>query len=1043
MKRLILSVLSVLALGAGAQTIPPERPRARPPSELTGWAEWEKAAEIWKRVKVPPAPPLTPAEAMKTFRLAPGFRLELFAAEPLVANPIFFEFDPDGRLWAVEYRGYMRDLEGRGEGDPLCRLVVLEDTDEDGRADKSTPFLDGLVMPRSFAFVKGGVLVAEPPRLWFCEDTDGDRRCDRKTPVGTYGRAGNPQHTANGLRYGPDNWLHNADWPKRHRFGDGKLIEEETIHRGQFGVTFDDFGRYFTCSESQPLYADFLPAEYLLRNRHFLKAFQRGGRDRGEFGVAVNIGQGAREVFPIRPTPQITLGALELRDDGRLRTYTVVAGSCFYHGHQFPDDAYGNVFVPEAGGHLLGRLKLHGEMELKTERFYPAEQELLASTDERFRPVNARVGPDGALYVADMYHGIIEHVIFLAPYLNEQIKARDLESGNDMGRIWRIVSERKAIDRRRPRLSAASAADLVARLAHPNGWHRLTAQRLLVERGDKTAVPALRQLAVSGSGTAPAPTLPDTNALARLHALWTLDGLGALDWRSALAASDDAHPYVRATAARLCESLLTQRAGGLSPTATNDLLSRLAALSVDASELVRLHALLALGSLRTDAAETLVARCLGQNPRPLFRSAALTGLGGRELEFLERLLADPAWQTNSSHARRTFDLLAQCVTDEGQPARLAKLLDHAAAQTGAPAWRRDAILAGILATAPGDFTKHKPIALEREPALLASLSGAGDAATRQRALKLRQLFTWPGADPTRAAVNLAPLTPEQKRLAELGQQHFAATCAQCHQPHGGGLPGTAPPLAGSEWVHGPAERLARVVLHGLYGPLEVSGQSWNHHMPGFASALDDEPIAGLLTYVRRAWGNTADPIAPELVAAVRRATAGRELPWSAAELAALEGRADGAEAEAKLPPLITADARGELQLHARLAATHGRELAYRPALDILAPWRQEHDVAEWRVASPRGGAYEAFVLLAADDASAGDRFRLETEGGALEGAVASTGGYDRFREFAVGKIPLRPGTNRVLLRPAGRLRAELADVRALRLRPVDQTQSTP
>lgn len=459
--------------GVSAQSVPAERPRARPPSALTGWAEWEKGEELLKHLKVPPAPPLQPAEEMKSFRLATGYRIELVATEPMVQNPIFFEFDPDGHIWVVEYEGYMRDLDGEGEGDPICRVVVLEDIDGDGRADKSTVFLDRLVMPRSLALVEGGVLIAEPPRLWFCQDTNGDFRCDRKVEVARYGVAGNPQHTANGLRHGIDNWLHSADWPKRHRWSNGRLVEEETIHRGQFGVTFDETGRFMTCYENSALHADLIPAAYLLRNPNFLKVWERGGSDRGLFGVNVNIARAAQEVFPIRPTPAVTLGALELRDDGRLRTYTIVAGTCYYDGHQFPDNAHGNVFVPEAGGHLIGRLRLTGGIAPETARFYPAEQEFLASTDERFRPVNARVGPDGALYIADMYHGIIEHQIFMVPWLTKQIRERHLDEGNDLGRIWRVAYESKPIDRHLPRLSQASSSELVSLLKLPE---RLAAQ---------------------------------------------------------------------------------------------------------------------------------------------------------------------------------------------------------------------------------------------------------------------------------------------------------------------------------------------------------------------------------------------------------------------------------------------------------------------------------------------------------------------------------------------------------------------------------------
>ncbi len=184
---LAFSVASPVLAQTGS--VPGERPAIRPPSALHGWADWDRGKKIFEKIKVPPAPPLSPQQELATFRMAPGYRVELVASEPMVANPIFFEFDPDGRIWALEYRGYMRDLQGRGEGDPICRLVVLEDTDEDGKADRSTVYLDKLVMPRSFAFVEGGVLLAEPPHLWFCRDTNGDLRCDEKKKVGNYGWA--------------------------------------------------------------------------------------------------------------------------------------------------------------------------------------------------------------------------------------------------------------------------------------------------------------------------------------------------------------------------------------------------------------------------------------------------------------------------------------------------------------------------------------------------------------------------------------------------------------------------------------------------------------------------------------------------------------------------------------------------------------------------------------------------------------------------------------------------------------------------------------
>lgn len=915
--------LAALEFVVAPQSVPKERPRARPPSALTGWADWEKGEDLLKRIKVPPAPVLSAADEMKTFKVAPGYRVELVASEPMVQKPIFFEFDPDGRIWVVEYQGYMRDLAGSGEGDPICRVVVLEDTDADGRADKSTVFLDKLVMPRSFAFVKGGVLLQEPPKLWFCEDTDGDLRCDKRREVGTMGVAGNPQHTANGLRYGIDNWLHCADWPKRYQWRDGKLIEADTIQRGQFGLTFDDTGRFFTCYENKALHGDLIPAEYVARNPNLLRVAQRGGVP----GVNVNIAPKAQEIFPIRVTPAVTLGALELRDDGRLRTYTIASGVCYYDGHQFPDDARGNIFVPESGAHLIGRLKLSEGIAPEATRFYPAEQEFLASTDERFRPVNARVGPDGALYIADMYHGIIEHVIFMVPWLAKQVKERRLDEGNDLGRIWRVVADRP-IDRTAPKLSHASSDELVKTLAHPNGWHRLTAQRLLTERGE--ALPALRT--------------------PQLHALWTLAGLGALDAETRSAAMESPDERVRAAAIRLSEG---------DPV----LASRLA----DPSRRVRLQ--LAL-SLRDD---TALIELLARESDPLFHTATLTGLAGRELEFLRE------WLQRGGKDRALAVLLVKCVVAEAKPERVKALADLCDA---GPDWLR--------ALKPD--TKPK------------------DTLTRNAPL----------------------LTPAQQQRVTAGEQLYAQVCAACHQPHGGGNPGVAPPLAESDWVNGPTERLARVVLHGLYGPIDVSGQRWNLHMPGLGAAFDDEKLAGVLSYIRRAWGNAAPPIEPALIANVRAQTASRTLPWRAEELA-LATTSDDA-------PAIKPAPNGELRLRASAATIYGQKLAYRPSLDVLAPWRIADDVAEWRVEVARDGTYEIFVLLAADEASAGDQFTLETDGSSATGTVLSSGGYDTFREVPAGTLTLKPGVNRLLLRPHGPLRQELADVRAVRLVPTKRTR---
>ncbi|MBI4623058.1 MAG: c-type cytochrome [Verrucomicrobia bacterium] len=1026
MKRLSFSgcvVVAALALAAlprpcPAQSVPAERPRARPPSMLTGRAQWEKGADLFKRIKVPPAPPLAPEEALKTFRLAPGYRLELVAAEPMVQNPIFFEFDPAGRIWVVEYQGYMRDIKGSGEGDPICRLVVLEDTDGDGRADTSTVFLDQLVMPRSFAFVKGGLLLQEPPKLWFCADTDGDLRCDQRREVGRLGVAGNPQHTANGLRYGIDNWLHNADATTRHRWVDGALVEEATAHRGQFGVSFDETGRFLTCHESSALHADLIPAEYLGRNRNLASIAARSGR--GFAGVDTNIATEAQHVYPIRVTPGITLGALELRDDGRLRTYTIVSGSCYYDGDQFPEDARGNVFVPEGGGNLIGRLKLTSGIRPRATRFYPEEQEFLASTDERFRPVNARVGPDGALYIADMYRGIIEHVIFMVPWIGDQVRDRQLHTGQDMGRIYRVVREDRPLDRRPPNLASASVAGLVGHLSDATGWWRLTAQRLLVERRDPAAAPLLKDLARHGR-----------NALGRLHALWTLDGLAALDVDTKFAAFADADERVRAAAIRLCER-------GLDANQQAALLAKLAQVAEDRSEVVRLQATLTASGLLQPAALPLLARLARSSADLLFRAAALTGLQDRELEFVRLLLAESRERKSAAdHERRLVGLAAQCVLETADAARTAALLDTLGEVSGSPPWQRDALFDAMASFASNRRRGLKPISLGREPAVLIKLARGSDPSLQQDAYRVMELFTWPGAGALVGTNPAAtPLSPAQQERLEAGREAFTLYCAPCHQPHGGGAPNLAPPLAGSEWVTGPPERIVRIVLHGLYGPVQVNDQIWNLNMPGLgaAGALDDEKIAAVLSYIRRAWGNAGSFVEPQLVASIRRESDGRTLPWTTVELAAIAGAIVPAVTAAAAPivPLPS----GEILLPAGKAIVYAQRLGYRPALDVLAPWTVAEDLAEWRVELPMEGAFDVWVNLAADDDSAGDFFAIETEGSRTRGEVRSTGDYDHFREQAAGRLTLRAGVNRILMRPDGPLKRELADVRGLRLTPV-------
>lgn len=869
-RRLIVSLavsavtLAALVAKSHAQAVPSERRIRHREQSLDAYEPFD-AEEMWKRIPIPPAPALEVEKAIKTFEVVDGFRVECVASEPLVVDPVFFEFDPDGRLWVVEFRGWMRDIHGRGEADPVGRIVVLEDLDGDTFYEASTVFLDNLVMARTLALVQGGVLVAEPPHLWYCQDTNGDLACDRKRRVARYGAQGNPEHTANGLMHAMDNWMMSANCDRRHQFIDGRLIEQRVYQRGQWGMAQDDMGRLFFNYENRPLHCDLVASRYMFRNKNYPAAAAR--RDSRAAVLNVPIAKDDKEVFPIRVTPGVTLGANELREDGTLRTFTVACGPTIYRGDQFPSDWYGNAIIPEAGGNLLRRAVIHSDGVHMTARNAYQQRELLASTDERFRPVNSRTGPDGALYFCDLYRGVIEHVIYLMPYLRHQILSRGLDKPIGLGRIYRLVFEGKPLGQM-PRMSNSDSAELVNHLTHPNGWWRDTAQRLLVERRDQSVVPDLRAMALGGS-----------THQGRVHALWTLEGMARLDWSTVESAIADNHPMVRATAVRLSEPFIDKHGA--------EVRRCLATVMDDPRPMVQLQLLLTLGEFRKAFAERAMARILTRHGDAVFRAAAISGLEGRELEMLERLLADAAWQSRDGQKGKTFSELAGAVFREQSPARVTRLLDVALAQTASRRWRSDAIVEGVLQTEVARRRWPVPLKLASRPALLAQWRQSSRADRRNYAARLHRVVTWPGDRLQRPQrPEYPPLTDQERRRLELGKSVYVVACSACHRSDGRGLPGQAPPLVDSSWINGPPERLVRIVLHGVTGPIRVHDVTWDLHMPGQAynPLLNDKRLAAVLSYVRRAWDNYGTLVDTNLVAAVRAETSWRRQPWTEAEL---------------------------------------------------------------------------------------------------------------------------------------------------------------
>ena len=588
------------------------------------------------------SPTLTPDAELKTFHVPPGYRVELVASEPMVVDPIAVDYDLEGRLWVIEMLGFMPDTSGTDSREPLGRIAVLEDENDDGKMDKRTVFLDKLILPRAIKILDRGVLVAEPPNLWLARDTDGDLKADAKDLVrNDYGRLeGNPEHNANGLHWGLDNIIYTSEHTYHLQLNaqsGGKFDVIPTLSRGQWGVGSDDGGRIYRNWNEQPLFVDIVPARYFMRNPNVV-------RTRGLYDIMMDPKD--MTVWPVRPTRGVNRGYRDgvLRPDGTLTTYVSAGTPTIYRGDRLPKDVYGDAFITESAGNLVHRLKIvdDGAGRLSATNAYP-KGAFMASTDERFRPVNLFAGPDGTLLVIDMYRGVIQDGTYWTDYLRSYIKTNNLELPVNLGRIWRVVHQSTKRDAK-PSLTKESPEGLVKRLSHPNGWYRDTAQRLLVERGATSVAAALRQIAL---------TSPDYRT--RLHALWTLDGLGEIDASTVQKALADKSVDVRASAVRLSERWLGEPASPLSAIVVK--------LGDDPNWMVRRQVTASLGMLpQASRVRPLVSMLEKYGTDPITVDAATSGLAGLENEVLGLLLEGTATTPASAGASATPDPLIRPTT---------------------------------------------------------------------------------------------------------------------------------------------------------------------------------------------------------------------------------------------------------------------------------------------------------------------------------------------------------------------------------------------
>ncbi|WP_161888731.1 DUF7133 domain-containing protein [Pontibacter russatus] len=554
---------------------------------------------------------LSPEESMKTMHLPAGYRLELVASEPMVKEPVAIAWDGNGRMYVAEMLTYMQDADASGEQEPISRVSLLEDTDNDGKMDKSTIFVDSLLLPRMLQWVNGELLVNETNtiNIHSYRDTDGDGRADVKKVVyrnDEYNvNEANMEHQRSGLDWNIDNWMYVTYEPVRFRYTNGTMKVDTIVSggNGQWGVTHDNYGRlYYSRAGGE------IPALGFQINPIY-----------GTLDFADQYSAEFAEVWPIMATPDVQGGPKRLRPDNTLNHFTAACGQSIFRGDRLPQDLVGDYIVCEPVARSIRRanvIRQGGKVRL--ENAYE-RQEFIASSDMNFRPVNTATGPDGNLYIVDMHRGIIQQGNWTKPgsFLRQKIDSIGLAKNTGHGRIYRVVHD----DFRpgpKPNMLEESSRELLAYLDHPNGWWRDEAQKSIITRGDKSVIPALKKIAAGEHGF----FSKKPSHLARIHALWTLEGLEAIDRDILFRALKDEHAQVRRTAVWISEPYLERN--------DEQLIEKVSELSNDADDDVRVQLLLSLYNSTSEKAKAVVKELLEQDSDNEMFTATKTALDNNE-----------------------------------------------------------------------------------------------------------------------------------------------------------------------------------------------------------------------------------------------------------------------------------------------------------------------------------------------------------------------------------------------------------------------------
>jgi mono/diheme cytochrome c family protein/glucose/arabinose dehydrogenase len=577
-----------------ADSLDPKRMEAPYPSiSIPEGTDLESPA--WKGIDLTPKPPLVPVSAneqLKSFVLRPGYKLTPILSEPQIREPAAIQFDGNGRMYVLELRTYMQDIDANGELMPTSRISRWEDKDNDGIYETSVIFLDSLVFPRFVVpFGKNTILSMESneDNVYKYTDTNNDGKADKKELFASgLGRSGNVEHQTSFLTWTMDNWMYSTYNSRRIRWTPDGVIQEPTGNPyGQWGVTQDNYGQVWFQDGAGGVPQNFnLPIVY------------------GNFSIKGQYQDGFREPFSLVKLADFQPGMREAKPDGSLNNVTGSAGNDVFRGDRLPKEIQNKYFYGEPVGRIVRQVNTEKSEGLSfiQNPYREAQSEFIQSTDPLFRPVDIATAPDGTMYIVDMYRGIIQQGNWTqeGSYLRTKIQQYQMDDIVGNGRIWRLTYEGMERNKEKPRMYEETSAELVRHLSHPNGWWRDQAQQLIILNQDKSVVKDLEKLVHTS-----------TNELARIHALWTLEGLNSLKVDLVKKLMKDPNPKIRIQALRASETLYKY--------GEKSLAAEYRTMVKDADVDVAFQALLSGYILKIEKVDEFITASIKENPAQSFQ----------------------------------------------------------------------------------------------------------------------------------------------------------------------------------------------------------------------------------------------------------------------------------------------------------------------------------------------------------------------------------------------------------------------------------------